>query len=153
MKIHTAILIFMSVCISCSTKIDNAPEMPEWLIGTWKMTQGEVTIYESWAFESDSTRDGKSWFMADADTSIIEKMKLLRRAADLYFIADVPQNNTPVYFKAITIDKNKYVFENPEHDFPQRIIYFTPHNDTLRARIEGGSQEKNFVFTRHVPQR
>jgi hypothetical protein len=29
------------------------------------------------------------------------------------------------------------VFENPDHDFPNRIIYRTPDADSLFARIEG----------------
>lgn len=39
-------------------------------------------------------------------------------------------------FKMIEMAANKVVFENPEHDFPQRIIY-EREGDTLTARIEG----------------
>jgi hypothetical protein len=35
------------------------------------------------------------------------------------------------------MDTNEVVFENPEHDFPQRIIYRLIANGKLLGRIEG----------------
>jgi hypothetical protein len=38
------------------------------------------------------------------------------------------------------------VFENPQHDFPQRIIYKRDGADGLKARIEGESKGKPKAF-------
>jgi hypothetical protein len=46
----------------------------------------------------------------------------------------------PTVFRMITGSDGEVVFENPEHDFPQRIIYRRESADALFARIEG--QEK-----------
>lgn len=44
-------------------------------------------------------------------------------------------------FRAKIITANSVTFENPEHDFPQRIIY-TRDGDNLTGRIEGTQNGK-----------
>ena len=40
-------------------------------------------------------------------------------------------------FTSVAVSDSMAVFENPEHDFPQRIIYRRSAADSLHARIEG----------------
>lgn len=57
-------------------------------------------------------------------------------------------------FPASTLEDRFVVFENPEHDFPQRIIYDGREEDTLIAAIEGdeGGEARRFEFPmRRVP--
>lgn len=42
-----------------------------------------------------------------------------------------------VAFKLVRNGPREAVFENPEHDFPQRIIYRLESDGALFARIEG----------------
>ena len=42
----------------------------------------------------------------------------------------------PTAFRLVEVSGQRAVFENPGHDFPQRIIY-RREGDTLHARIEG----------------
>ncbi len=42
----------------------------------------------------------------------------------------------PTEFRMVELAANRVVFENPTHDFPQRVIY-ERNGDTLHARIEG----------------
>jgi len=44
---------------------------------------------------------------------------------------------TDADFEAKTTSDTMVVFENPAHDFPQRIIYRRRGTDSLLARIEG----------------
>jgi hypothetical protein len=37
----------------------------------------------------------------------------------------------------IELSGKKVVFENPQHDFPQRIIYWLEGDNALHAKIEG----------------
>jgi hypothetical protein len=41
------------------------------------------------------------------------------------------------------MEHQKVVFENPDHDFPQRILYWLEDADVLRARIEGTEDGEN----------
>jgi len=45
-------------------------------------------------------------------------------------------------------NKSEIAFENPEHDFPQHIIYRKVNADSLVAHIEGmeDGTEKHFDF-------
>ena len=40
----------------------------------------------------------------------------------------------------LSLTEYEVVFENPDHDFPQRIIYRLGDNGALLGRIEGNSE-------------
>ena len=63
---------------------------------------------------------------------------------DLFYIPTVKNQNNgePVSFKLVSGKNGEFVFENKQHDFPQRIIYRNPNPDSLYARIEGYQQGK-----------
>jgi hypothetical protein len=42
-----------------------------------------------------------------------------------------------VPFKLISDENKKAVFENPEHDFPQRVIYVLNADGSMTALVEG----------------
>ena len=48
----------------------------------------------------------------------------------------MPSGQSLTVFTASLVEPRHVVFENPAHDFPQRIIYRLD-GDTLSARIEG----------------
>lgn len=54
----------------------------------------------------------------------------------LAFIAH-PSNQSTTIFPVLHISDSEAVFENPEHDFPQRVAYAREGASTIRARIEG----------------
>ena len=68
-----------------------------------------------------------------------ERIALQINGNDLFYIPTVDNQNNQqsVSFKLISDNNRSYVFENMEHDFPQRIIYSHPQPDSLHARIEG----------------
>jgi Domain of unknown function (DUF6265) len=54
----------------------------------------------------------------------------------LTFYAQPGGASPPVGFPLESLGKRRAVFENPSHDFPQRVIYWR-EGDRLRARVEG----------------
>ena len=50
----------------------------------------------------------------------------------------MPNGATPTEFPAKEISERRVVFENPEHDFPPRVIY-ERRGKTLVGRIEGAA--------------
>jgi hypothetical protein len=50
-----------------------------------------------------------------------------------------PLGRAPVAFRAVELSDSRVVFENREHDFPQRILYWLDRG-RLHARIEGKIQ-------------
>lgn len=59
---------------------------------------------------------------------------------DIFFIAQ-PSGQAEARFKLVTASEREVRFENPEHDFPQRIIY-RRDGDSLLGRIEGVREGK-----------
>lgn len=133
-----------------------------WLEGTWvaRPSPGEenrdsnlVTV-ESWQRIDARTLEGHSYTIKQGDTVFTEKLRLEQNEKGIFYIATVPHNPGPVYFKLIRIEEDEAVFENPAHDFPNRIIYRRERGevDTLHARIEGVRKGResavDFWFTR-----
>jgi Domain of unknown function (DUF6265) len=48
-----------------------------------------------------------------------------------------PSGQPEATFTAITASAREVIFENPAHDFPQRILYRLQPDGNLAARIEG----------------
>jgi len=68
----------------------------------------------------------------------------------VYFASPSGAAVTP--FKLAELGENRVVFENRQHDFPQRILYWTDSAGALHARIEGPQDGKTvseeWVWTR-----
>ena len=137
------ILILTLLIASCSKKksTDQQEAMSklDWLLGTWAILTPEHRLYESWEKLNDSVYTGNSVIIINNDTAYTEQISLLRKNEDVFYVPTVSNQNDgqPVEFKLKSTDHGIYVFENTEHDFPQRIIYENPHPDSLHASIEG----------------
>ena len=80
-----------------------------------------------------------------------EFMRIEERGADIFFTAKPKSSNNETPFRLIKLSNSEATFENPEHDFPQRVIY--KRRDTkLTGRIEGNNNGKfmgiDFPMTR-----
>ena len=89
------------------------------------------------------------------DTVFKENISLVSQQDELLYIPAVSgqNNNQPVVFRCVSNNAGAMVFENKEHDFPQRIIYLNKRPDSLYARIEGTEKGKfrkeEFFMARH----
>ena len=70
-----------------------------------------------------------------------EFMRIEQRGKDLYYLAKPKENAAETPFKLIRSSASEAVFENPEHDFPQRVIYRLAKSGNLEARIEGTASD------------
>ncbi|MFZ1312079.1 MAG: DUF6265 family protein [Chitinophagaceae bacterium] len=109
------------------------------LKGTWGMETTKGILYENWVINNDSTMTGKSYRLNNTDTVLLETVGLVKRGSHILYIASAEgQNNQQaVAFKLMKWDNDTFIFENPEHDFPQRVIYELPKHEKLHAWIEG----------------
>jgi hypothetical protein len=65
-----------------------------------------------------------------------EQVKLLERGGRLIYAA-APSGQVPAEFESTSVSDSTVTFENPGHDFPQRISYRRRGADSLVARVEG----------------
>lgn len=136
--------LFFVIGFCCNTLLQAQPTMPVFkklhsLQGTWRMETKRGPLFESWTVINDSTLHGTSYRLNGTDTLVLERISLVSRQPGLFYIPVVQDQNNrqPVRFTMKSSDDNIILFENPEHDFPQRIVYTLPENDTLHAWIEG----------------
>ena len=114
------------------------------LQGVWKMEKRQGPLYEEWKKGNGQLLKGKSYKINGKDTAVSEQIDLKKEKEDLFYVVSVPGQNDekPVSFKLITAKANRFVFENKNHDFPERIIYRFINNDSIVARIEGTVEGK-----------
>lgn len=117
-------------------------------VGLWKTMDGRE-IYEEWKL-GDNKLEGSSFTRKDEQRIHSEDLELIWKPDGVYYTpAVMNQNNgNPIPFKLVKMDGTSWTFENPEHDFPQQIIYQRIGNE-LKAYVKGmmNGKEKVFTFT------
>lgn len=107
-----------------------------WLEGTWEMTKpnGSSTL-EVWNRHNSKTYSGQGLIVNQGDTTLLESLLLHYDHPDTWYVPTVlnQNNGLPVRFKMVSATAHKYVFENAEHDFPQRIVYHYKPIDMLHS--------------------
>ena len=146
----TATLLFTSCLKKDDNKIEivtkKYPKLEEakWLIGSWGNSTKEGDLTESWNQLNDSTLSGKTTFITGKDTLFTETIEITQVNDSLLYNTKVSNQNEgkTVSFKAVALTKNQIVFENPKHDFPQKIAYTKISSDSLVAKISGKKNGK-----------
>lgn len=142
------ILAVAIVFISCQNKSEkNFDELEKmsWLVGEWENKMPEGVLTETWTKANDSTFTGKTLFINEKDTIHAEEIVLTQKGETLLYIPTVKgqNDNKPVEFKMTeSKTKNEFAFENPAHDYPQKIVYKKVSNTNLVATISGKQQGK-----------
>lgn len=132
-------------------------EMLTWLAGNWFLERGGRTVTEQWMAPAGGTMLGMSRTVAKGKT--IEFEFLLLRQDDEGNIAYVakPSGQSETTFKLVRASATEVIFENPQHDFPQRISYTLKSDDTMLAAIEGTKDGKyrriEFPYQRAKPDK
>ncbi len=110
-----------------------------WLIGKWQNVSTEGALQEIWEKKNDSIFIGSSFFIVGIDTVTSESINLEERGNELFYMPTVKNQNggKSIIFKLSSISNNQLVFENPKHDYPQKIVYKQISNDSLVAVISG----------------
>lgn len=120
-----------------------------WLTGTWNRTNVKPgrKAHERWEMSGNHEMKGFGVSMKEQDTLFVEKIKLVIKDNNIWYVADVPQNKEPVYFKLTEISNGGFVCENPAHDFPKKISYKREGNK-LVATISGDGKAMDYLFER-----
>lgn len=105
------------------------------MAGDWLQQDAKGAVRETWLPARGGVMAGVGQIYRTGKPTVIEFMKLSERDGGLVFTA-VLTGQPPTDFKLIPDEKGRTVFENLEHDFPQRVIYW-PCEADLCARIEG----------------
>lgn len=105
--------------------------------GTWcsEPDAGGTVLEEHYTTPSRNLILGVSRFLRTGETLSYEWSRIERRDGTVV-LTPSPSGQAPVPFTLTEVAPGHAVFENPEHDFPVRIIYRRTETG-LTARIEG----------------
>lgn len=143
MKLIISFLVFI---LSTTLIAQNNLSDFNWLVGKWKLQTDKYDSFEEWEVKNESTLAGTSYMVSGDQTKISEHLLIQEIYNHIAYIAS-PSENPPTLFTLISSEDGKFVFENKEHDFPQRIIYEQIDRNTMTASIEG---DENGEFKKRV---
>ena len=132
-----------------------APSGPEaiaalaWLAGSWSGDEGGLAMEEHWTVPAGGALLGLHRDVKNGRMVSFEFLRIGASAETVTYWAS-PRSAPPTPFRLKELGPGRrVVFENPEHDFPQRILYWMGDDDALHARIEGptGTGEKAMEWT------
>jgi hypothetical protein len=112
-------------------------ELFAWLEGEWLRETKRGQAAERWVRVSEDTFEGEAIVPAGGEMRVFERLRLVRLGDEVFYIAKPDENPYPTAFLLVARDETRFVFENPEHDFPQRIVYTRDGEHGLRVRVEG----------------
>jgi hypothetical protein len=134
-RLHPALVL--SLCVpAAQAQVPAGVEQLGWLAGCWAAVGGEPGSGEQWMAPAGGTMFGIGRTVRRGATREHEFMQLRDTAEGLVFIAR-PSGQAEATFAVERLAARSVSFHNPTHDFPQRVIYESPNEDTLDARIEG----------------
>ena len=119
-----------------------------WIAGHWK---GDDGTEELWMEPAGGTMLGTARVVQGADTVFFEYLRLVERPDGTVVYVASPKGTGTTDFALVEADEHRAVFENPAHDFPQRIVYAL-EGDQLTTRVSTlADATGNAAVLRRVP--
>ena len=106
-----------------------------WMAGTWVHEDTRQRVMETWVGPGNGVMAGANLTARADGRALYEFMRMAETPEGVSYYAS-PAGRPPVEFRAKEVGESRVVFENPTHDFPQRVIYWK-EGEVLAARIEG----------------
>lgn len=124
------------------------------LMGDWTDSVSEpgAVIHERWQRTGDGFHSGIGFVMVEKDTVFIEHLSLAYDSAGrASYDVRVPSQNEggTVRFPLTSCIGDSMVFENPAHDFPQRIAYALQPDGEWHTRVSGPGKEGGWRVLRY----
>ena len=117
------------------------------------MSSKRAVVFEEWKKLNKNHLQGRSYIVRNNDTVVSERISLTNTKAGIIYTSVVEEQNNkkPVAFKMAGQSGYRFVFVNPDHNFPKRIVYNFITPDSLHAYIDDGTEagkKQNFYYQR-----
>jgi hypothetical protein len=108
-----------------------------WLAGCWAGMNGKVSFREHWMSAEGGIMLGMGRTISDGKLASYEAMRIELDADGKLVFVPKPSGKAEARFPLLKKEGSSFIFENLQHDFPQRVIYQKKDDGSLHARIEG----------------
>ncbi|WP_197526004.1 DUF6265 family protein [Gemmatimonas aurantiaca] len=112
------------------------PVRLQWLAGCWAQRAPGRLIEEQWMVPQGGVMIGMSRTVVRDTARSWEFLRIAKTGDRLAYIA-TPSGQAETTFPLVALSDTLVTFENPQHDFPQRISYRRIRSDSVVATISG----------------
>ena len=107
-----------------------------WLAGCWEANLRGREVTEQWMKPGGGIMLGMARTVSQGKAAEFEFTQIREdKDGSIYYVAK-PSGQAEASFRLVKLQNKEAVFENPQHDFPQRIIYRLEADGSLFARVE-----------------
>ncbi|MBB2486186.1 hypothetical protein H5407_13265 [Mitsuaria sp. WAJ17] len=149
--IPPAALALAAACAALPARAQSVDGMA-WLAGCWRGHFGEAGTMEQWLPPAGGTMLAMSRTVRQGKTVEFEFLQLRQLQDGTLALMPQPAGRPATVFRLLSAGPQEAVFENPAHDFPQRIAYTRSDESRLLVSIEGlrnGTTRRiEFTFSR-----
>ncbi|HKO36471.1 MAG TPA: DUF6265 family protein [Pyrinomonadaceae bacterium] len=130
------VLLLMMCCSSFAQTAKPTLNDLSWLAGCWEANLRGREVNEQWMKPGGGIMLGMARTVAQGKAAEFEFTQIREdKDGAIYYVAK-PSGQAETSFKLVKLQNKEAVFENPQHDFPQRIIYRLQPDGSLFARVE-----------------
>lgn len=153
-RVGNSALLLLALLIACAgvgsageggTPAEAQPTIEDldFMAGCWQAdVGGGTTIRETFTAPHGGMMLGNSQMVGEGATRFFELVQIVGDESGVVYHPAFDGQKAKVGFRLVRLEGQEAVFENPEHDYPQRIVYRSPEPGQLQARIELMDGEK-----------
>ena len=142
-----ALILLLAITTQVSAQTLTLTDI-SWIAGAWQSEPGgRRQSEEHWTTVAGASMLGMSRTVAGDKTVEFEYLRIEQRADGIYYVAHPKARCPGTDFKLTRASATEAVFENPQHDFPKRIIYRKSGDDALTATIDAGEGTKAMSYS------
>lgn len=133
MKLNFFTILFLILVIT--TKGQNANPLD--LIGTWKHENSNT--YERWDKLNENKILGICYKLDNEELVVKEYLEIILNEGNVVYKATVigQNNGNTIIFKLTDITNDTMIFENSEHEFPNKLTYKFDDKDKIEVTVSG----------------
>lgn len=142
-------LIGAALLLLAGEPAERGVESLNWMVGHWSTEGTGAWTEEHWAPARGGVMLGTNLSGKGERAGGYEFMRLASGADGKISFWGSPGGQPPVEFKLVRSGPSEAIFENPAHDYPQRVRYWRD-GELLRAEVSdmGGAQAMRWTFKR-----
>lgn len=136
------VLFLLSLSLAPASADDVSVAGMRWMAGCWDYVGAEPGSGEQWMTPAGGSMLGMSRTVKNGKTVAFEFLRIALDDEGTPALFAIPSGQAATTFTLLRQSDNEVAFENPSHDFPQRVIYRLTPGPTLIGRIEGTASGK-----------
>jgi hypothetical protein len=129
------------LALVCAAAVSGDVAGLAWIAGCWSGGSGGLVFEEQWNKPAGGKMMGMARTLKQGRVVFSEFVRIEEKDGAVVYLPRIGESAARVAFTLTRQSAAEAVFENPAHDFPQRIVY-RKDGDGLRARIEGVEKGK-----------